>query len=239
MTGIIKNTIDNFRFGFVFTPSDFPIGISKQASVNRVLNNMVASGEIRRLSKGRFYKPQISEFGELPPDTYQIVKDLLEKNSKITGYVTGYSAFNDLGLTTQVPFALQIGVRNEKKAIRRDVYSISFIKQQNIITKENISLLRLLDCLRFFKNIPDTTPDKACKRLLYLFSQLDEIQIAKTKKLALKYNPSTIALLGAMLETLNKNEDTNMLLNKLNPQTIYKLKISEKVLPTQQKWYIR
>jgi hypothetical protein len=239
MTDIIKNTINNFPFGFVFTPGDFPIDISKQASVNRILNNMVAAGEIRRLSKGRFYKPQISKFGELPPDTYQIVKDLIEKNGKITGYVTGYSAFNDLGLTTQMPFALQIGVRNEKKAIQRDVYRISFIKQQNTITKENIPLLRLLDCLRFFKIIPDAMPDEACKRLLYLFSQLDHGQIAKIKKLALKYNPSTIALLGAMLETLNKNEDTNMLLSKLNPQTSYKLGISEKTLPTQQKWYIR
>jgi hypothetical protein len=232
-------TINKFSLGFVFTPSDFPIDMHKQASVNRVLNNMVAAGEIRRLSKGRFYKPKITQFGELPPDTFQIVKDLIEKDGKITGYITGYSAFNDLGLTTQVPFALQIGVRNEKKAIKRDVYSISFIKQQNTITRENIPLLRLLDCLRFFKNIPDTMPDEACKRLLHLFSQLDKDQIAKIKKLAQKYNPSTMALLGAILETRNKSENTSMLLNKLNPQTSYKLGISEKVLPNQQKWHIK
>lgn len=239
MTSIIRNTINNFPFGFVFTPSDFPVEITKQASVNRILNNMVAAGEIRRLSKGRFYKPQITKFGELPPDTYQIVKDLIEKNGKITGYITGYSAFNDLGLTTQVPFALQIGVRNEKKAIQRDVYKISFIKQQNTITKENIPLLRLLDCLRFFKNIPDTTPDNACKRLLYLLSQLDATQLVKIKKLSLKYNPATIALLGAILETLNKNEDILQLMKQLNPQTSYKLGISDQILPNQQKWYIK
>lgn len=239
MTDTIRMTIGNFPFGFVFTPSDFPIEAGKQASVNRVLNNMVAAGEIRRLSKGRFYKPQITKFGELPPDTYQIVKDLIEKNGKIIGYITGYSAFNDLGLTTQVPFALQIGVRNEKKAIQREVYKISFIKQQNTITKKNIPLLCLLDCLRFCKNIPDTTPDNACKRLLYLLSQLDATQIVKIKKLALKYNPATIALLGALLEMLNKKEDTTQLMKQLNPQTSYKLGISEQVLPNQQKWYIK
>lgn len=244
MTDLIRTTIDKFPFGFVFTPIDFPIEVSKQASVNRVLNNMVATGSIRRLSKGRFYKPQISEFGEvsnskLPLDTYQIVKDLLEKNGKITGYITGNSAFNDLGLATQVPFALQIGVRHEKKAIQRDAYRISFIKQKNEITKENIPLLRLLDSLRFFKNIPDIMPDEACKRLLYLFSELDRTQIDKIKKLVLNYNPSTIALLGAMLETLNGNEDTMLLLIELNPQTSYKLGISEKVLANQRKWYIK
>lgn len=239
MIAIIRDTIDKLPAGFVFTPTDFPIDVSKQASVNRTLNNMVAAGKIRRLSKGRFYKPEITPFGELSPDTYQIVKDLIEKNGKIAGYLTGYSAFNDLGLTTQVPFALQIGVPNEKKAIQRDIYKISFIKQKNNIAKENIPLLRLLDSIRLFKNIPDTTPDKACGRLLYLLSQLDATKNARIKKLALKYNPATIALLGAMLETLDENQDTDLLLKSLNPQTYYKLGISNKMLPNQQKWYIK
>jgi hypothetical protein len=38
--------------------------------------------------------------------------------------------------------------------------------------------------------------------------ELDEQQIAKIKKLVLKYTPQTIALLGAMLEVLYPNEDT-------------------------------
>lgn len=239
MRNSIKDILDRFTDGFVFTPADFPVEVGKQPSINRTLNNMVATGKIRRLSKGRFYKPKITQFGELPPDTYQIVKDLIEKNGKITGYITGYSAFNDLGLTTQVPFVLQIGVANEKKAIQRGIYRISFIKQKNTINKENIPLLRLLDSLRFFKSIPDTNPDKACERFLHLLGQLDIIQIEKIKKLALKYNPSTVALLGAMLEVLNKNQDTNLLWESLNPQTYYKLGISQKVLPNQQKWYIK
>jgi len=82
-------------------------------------------------------------------------------------------------------------------------------------------------------------PNETCKRLLYLFSQLDKTQIAKVKKLALKYNPSTIALLGALLQTLDKNEDTNMLLSKLNPQTSYKLGISKEILHNQERWYIK
>jgi hypothetical protein len=63
MTDTIKNTIENFDYGFVFTPADFPIDPRKQATVNRILNNMVASEKIRRISKGRFYKPKMTEFG--------------------------------------------------------------------------------------------------------------------------------------------------------------------------------
>ena len=147
--------------------------------------------------------------------------------------------FNDLGLTTQVPAFLRIATRREKKAITRGIYRISFVKQENTIAKENIPLFQLLDCLRFFKEIPDTMPDNASIRLLILFKSLTPIQIATVKKLALKYNPATIALLGAILEAINADEDTSALFNALNPMTTYNMGISSEILPTRRKWYIR
>jgi hypothetical protein len=238
MINTIKNRIEKIEPGIVFTASEFEATAKSPTTVSKILNDFVAQGYLRKLSKGRFYKPQIGKFGELPPDDYQIVKDLLTERGKLIGYITGYTAFNELGLTTQVPFALQVGAYNEKKAIKRGAYRISFIKQRNNITTENISLLKLLDCLRFFKIIPDTMPDNACKRLLYLLSQLDENQRNRIKKLALKYTPQTIALLGAMLETLNPQEDTTVLFKMLNPMTSYKLRISNPILPNQKKWNI-
>ena len=239
MIDIIKDTIDRLPIGFVFTSSDFTIEVNRLKAVNKAINTLVAQGKIRRLSKGRFYKPLISKFGELQPDTYQIVKDLIEKNGKPIGYLTGYSVFNDLGLTTQVPASLRIATRKEKKSITRGIYRISFVKQENTITKENIPLFQLLDCLRFFKEIPDTMPDNACKRLLILFKTLTPVQITTVKKLVLKYNPATIAFLGAILETINADENTTALLIALNSMSTYKMGISTEILPTQRKWYIR
>jgi predicted transcriptional regulator of viral defense system len=239
MVDIIKDIIDRLPVGFVFTSSDLPIELNKLKAANKAINKLVAQSKIRRLSKGRFYKPQISKFGELQPDTYQIVKDLIEKNGMPIGYLTGYSVFNDWGLTTQIPASLRIATKREKKAITRGIYRISFVKQENTITKENIQLFQLLDCLRFFKEIPDTMPDNACKRLLILFKNLTPAQTTTIKKLALKYNPATIALLGAILETINPDEDTTALYNALNPMTTYKMGISSEILPTQRKWYIR
>jgi hypothetical protein len=239
MIDTIKNTIDKFEAGYIFTVNDFSAMVESPIKVIKILNHFVASGYLRKLSKGKFYKPQTSKFGELPPDTYQIVKDLIQKDGKLIGYITGYSAFNDFALTTQLSAILEIGMRKEKKAIVRGIYRIRFIRQDNTITKENIPLLRFLDCLRFFKNIPDTTPDDACSRLIYLIGKLDVQEISKIKKLAIKYTPQAIALLGAILETINPQEDTAMLFKKLNPITVYKLGISDKVLPTQKKWNIR
>ena len=235
----MKNTIDRIPTGFVFAVADFVTSKEKPKTVSNLLNNLVTEDYLRRLSKGRFYKPQISRFGELPSDTFQVVKDLIEKDSKIIGYLTGYAAFNDLGLTTQVPATLQIGTRKEKKSLTRGIYRIRFIKQENTITKDNIPLLRLLDCLRLFKKIPDTMPDTAGLRLIYLFQQLYSEQIAIAKRMVLKYNPATIALFGAILQMVNPNEDTSALFKKLNPITVYKLNISTEILPTQTNWNIR
>ncbi|KAA6314306.1 hypothetical protein EZS27_035060 [termite gut metagenome] len=239
MTDTIRDTINTFPCGFVFTPKNFPIDKRKYTSVNRILNNMVAAGQIRRLSKGRFYKSQITESGELLPDTFQTIKDLIEKDGKQIGYITGYSVFNELKLTTQVCNVLQIGTTKGKKAVMRRNYQVRFIKQKNAITKDSVPLLQLLDCLRLFKTIPDTNPNQACTQLLHLLEKLDDKQKSLIKSLALNYTPQAIALLGAMLETINPQEDTNVLLNTLNPQTFYQLGISDMILLNQKKWNIR
>ncbi len=236
---IVRNKIEKADYGIVFSASDFPVEVVKQKTVNKVLENLTKAGSIRRLSKGRYYKTKMTEFGELMPNSYQMVKDLLEENGKLIGYITGYQIFNELGLTTQVSAILQIGTIKDRKSTKRSYYRIKFIKQWNTITKENIPLLQLLDCLRFFKNIPDSMPADNCKKLLALLSNLDESQRNRIKKLALKYSPQAIALLGAMLEVLNPNENVDMLQKSLNYQTFYNLSIPQDVLPTQKKWNIR
>ena len=238
MINKIENIIGKFDNGYVFTADEFPQTQNSPIYVNRILGRLVKDGFIKKLSKGKFYKPEIGKFGELPPQPYQVVKDLLEKNGKFIGYVTGYSVFNDLLLTTQVPAVLQIGTLREKKAIIRGIYRIHFVKQENVITKYNIPLLQLLDCLRLFKIIPDTTPDKACQRLIDIIQKFDEQQITHIKKLAIKCSPQTIALLGAILETLNPNENTELLHKQLNPMTTFKLSISKTILSNQKRWRI-
>ncbi|MDR1653896.1 MAG: DUF6088 family protein [Prevotellaceae bacterium] len=241
ITHTIREAVATLNVGIVISASDFPIASKSPKAVSLILNTLVSEGVLRKLSKGRFYKPETDNSGELQPAIYQVIKDLLVKNGRLIGYTTGYSVFNDLMLTSQEPDIIQIGTRKEKRPIERGngLYRIHFAKQENLITEKNIPLLRLLDCLRFFKTIPDTTPDKACQRLLQLIQELDKQCIAEMKELVLNYTPQAVALFGAMLETLYPDEDTNYLYQVLNPITDYKLSISENVLPTQRKWNIR
>ena len=181
----------------------------------------------------------MTEFGELKPDTYQVVKDLLQKDKKVIGYLTGFSVFNSLFLTTQVSNTIQIGFNNEKKAITRGMYKIRFIKQANKITEDNIPLLQILDSIRFIKDIPDTDQDQSCKRFIDIIKELSPERLNKLKKLVLKYNASTRALTGAIIDMLENDNSTQTIFESLNPATSYSFSISERTLPTKDKWRIK
>lgn len=79
----------------------------------------------------------------------------------------------------------------------------------NKITKTNIELLRILDVIRFVREIPGTTPDEACNRLKIIIGQLSKENVKTVVMLVLKYNPAVQALCGAMLENINADELLN------------------------------
>ncbi len=155
ITDNIAYTIDRLPKGYIFTYSDFIDEVNQKEAIIKALNRMVASGKIAKLSKGKYYKPENTPFGNLQPNQAQVVKDLLEENGKITGYLTGYSMYNQLGLTMQVSNTIQIGKNQIRPNFKRERYTISFVKQKNTITKENTPLLQLLDAIRYIKKIPD------------------------------------------------------------------------------------
>jgi hypothetical protein len=88
-TDIVINKINRFRSGFVFTYSDFNILVKKVDALKKSLSRLVASGKIVRLSKRQFHKPETSQFGTLQPTKYQVIKDLLEADTKVIGVLTG------------------------------------------------------------------------------------------------------------------------------------------------------
>ena len=122
--------------------------------------------------------------------------------------------------------------------MKRGMYRISFIRQSNKITRENIPLFRLLDAMQYIKDIPDSTLEKTCRILLVLINELSIQEKNIMAGLALKYKPATRALAGAIIEQLGMSDISRILLNSLKPVSTYKLNIPGTVLPNKEKWNI-
>jgi hypothetical protein len=73
---------------------------------------------------------------------------------------------------------------------------------------------------------------------LAILKDLSAKEISSLIRLALKYPPSTRALLGALLEQLQHGKTTETLFKSLNPISKYKLTSASKVLSTTEKWNI-
>src|SRR5690554_3382008 len=87
----IEDKINKLPRGYVFTYRDFISEVTRREAIIKHLNRMAVSGKISKLSKGKYFKPQETVFGTLLPDQHQIVKDLLEEDGKLVGYIKGYS----------------------------------------------------------------------------------------------------------------------------------------------------
>lgn len=235
----IRKQIGQYPEDYVFSASDFDVSIENQSALVKALNRMAQGGELQKLAKGKFYKPRRTQFGVLKPSAYQIAKDYVERDGKLIGYITGYSAYNALGLTTQISSYIQIGTNKYRRSVKREKYTISFIVQPNTITRNNIELLRILDALRFIREIPGTTPDDACMRLKEIIRNLSSGKRKAMTKLALKYTSYVRALYGAILEDIETGEEELSPIKKsLNGITEYRLPISDSVLPTKKQWRI-
>ncbi len=235
----VRTKIDKFEKGYVFTYSDLDISVSEGDALKKYLNRLVESGKIARLSKGRFYKPKKGITTNLKPNEYEVVKDLLLAGNKPVGYITGYSVFNSFKLTTQVPNVIQIGTNFDKKSIRRNIYTVKFVRQWNKITRTNIPLLQLLDCIRFIKSIPDTTIESALKQISVLIDELTDSEKKQCIQLAINYPPSTRALTGAVFELLGYTELSGKLLKTLKSTSWYAFNIKQEQLPNKLKWKIK
>lgn len=70
-------------------------------------------------------------------------------------------------------------------------------------------MLRNLDAIRFIREIPGTTPDETCNRLMIIIGQLSKEKVKTLAMLVLKYNPAVQALCEAMLENIGADELLN------------------------------
>lgn len=236
IASLIKDKLASTPAGVVLTTRDFGVEMRYQPALAKALSRLVLQGELQKIAKGKYYIPKKTIFGKLKPADSELVKDFLEQNGKVVGYITGTTAFASMGLTTQISSSILIGTNKYRRPLTRNGVKISFLLQENTITPDNIPLLRILDALRLIKEIPATSPDECVANVCKAIDALADEQKEELAELSLAYTPYVRALLGAIYE--NMGLDTKVISETLNGVTTYKLPISDNVLSNKRNWNI-
>lgn len=224
---LIENKIAGIEPIKVFTIEDLGFPMDWWENVRVKLGRMVKAGLIEKVGRGKYYRPKTSVFGNIEPLPDEMVKDLMYSNGVLTGYITGYSVWNRMGLTSQISNMIIIGTSRRRDSLKRGKYDIRFIMQPNKITSDSIPLLQILDSLKLIKRIPDTTIDQSVRIIKKYISDLDENRLSSLVKLAMKYPPRVRALLGAILESIGNNQYIGKLKQSLNPTSTYAIGLTE------------
>jgi hypothetical protein len=233
----IRKTISKLPEDKTFGYADLGIGKEDYLTSAKALERLQKEGVIKKMSKGIFYKPIKTVFGDLQPDDSEQLKPYLFKNGKRIAYITGESLYNQMNLTTQMAFRIKIA-SNRRINIDKGAIKAKSVKSYAEVTEENYQLLGFLDTIKDIKKIPDCTVANAVKILSKKLESYDDKKVEELIKYALFYPPRVRALLGAMLENGNSKIKISKLKESLNPITTFELGLKETDLPTLKNWYI-
>jgi hypothetical protein len=235
----IRTLIEKLPEGKTFGYADLSIAKEEYQTAAKALERLQKEGLIKKVSKGVFYKPEQTVFGELQPDYSEQLRPYLFENGKRIAYETGYSLYNRMGLTTQMAFRIKIASRSKRISINRGVLKADAVKSYAEVTDSNYEILGLLDAFKDIKRIPDCSVAQAVRRLSAIVKELNDKQSESLLKYALVYPPRVRALVGAVLENNGRNGNgMEKLKDSLNPLTTFKLGLKETELPTKSNWYI-
>ena len=102
----IDSQLKNIIEGVTFKYQDLTLEPSEYGAATKTVERLIAEGKLQRASKGVFYKPKQTIFGTLQPREGELLKQYLFKNGQRVAYITGASLYNQMGLTTQIPFTI-------------------------------------------------------------------------------------------------------------------------------------
>ena len=177
----------------------------------KTLERMCKENELVKIAKGTYHLPKISKYGIVPPSDEEMVSSFTKNN---TGIIIGYSLYNELGLTTQVPKSVLV-MSNALDGITKNIRNIE-IKRVNIdFSKEIKNMIRGLDVLQNFNIIQDLNYSAFIKFTEQFALSFKENIFEKVND-AIKYKKSTISFLYEILKYYGVNNDLGNHLSSLS-----------------------
>lgn len=110
----------------VWVPTDFAY-LGNRDAIDKTLQRMVDSGELRRIDRGLYDRPSINLLTKRAtrPD-YRAVIEAIARRDQLRLLIDGMTAANDLGLTDAVPARVTIHTDARRRAIVLDNLVIEF-----------------------------------------------------------------------------------------------------------------
>lgn len=149
---------------------DFPVSSN---NLRQMLKGLCDSGKIKRFDTGIYYIPSVSRLKggtSIAPGIVARYK-YVARNGKIEGYYSGFTFANQMGVTTQVPYIIEI-VSNAASAKVREVeikgQHIMLRKPRVKITEQNYRILQFLDLLKDIDLYADDNSEVAVRLNKYV-----------------------------------------------------------------------
>ena len=110
----------------VWTPVDF-LDLAGRDAIDKTLQRLVKSGELRRIDRGLYDKPQFNSLTQQQsaPDPRAVI-DAVARRDQIRVLVDGMTAANDLGFTNAVPAKIVVHSEARPKSIKLGNLAITF-----------------------------------------------------------------------------------------------------------------
>jgi hypothetical protein len=231
----IASQIKRFPLGKTFGYKDLNITKDQYVTAAKALERLQRKGIIKKVANGKFYKPEDTVFGELKPSEYELLKPYLFEGRRRIAYITGASLYNKMGLTRQVASKIKIASRGRRIYVQAGNIKATPVKSYVEVTNTNYQKLGFLDALKDINKVSDLNPISGVVILSSMLKEMSDKELDETIKYALAYPPRVRAVLGALLENIERYALIEKLKESLNPFSEYKTVIS-KELPTAKNW---
>ncbi|WP_228241465.1 DUF6088 family protein [Porphyrobacter sp. GA68] len=158
----------------VWTPRDF-LDLGSREAVDQVLHRLARSGDIRRIARGLYDKPQRNNLTGKPthPDPRSVV-DALARRDQARILVDGMTAANDLGLSDAVPARIGVHTDARLKPIKLGNLQIDFkTTAPSRLYWAGRPGMRVVQALHWLHDAGGDTDPAVAKRLRSLFADPD------------------------------------------------------------------
>lgn len=142
-------------------------------TLRQMFKKLCDAGKLRRFDAGVYYLPSESRLKGGTGLTPEVVASYkyIERGGKIDGYYSGFTFSNMLGLTTQVPYTMEIVSNNaggNYRVVSLGGRKIALRRPRAEVTGKNRRVLQFLDFLKDYEEYVDSDPEEVSARLAQL-----------------------------------------------------------------------